>query len=212
MCKKQRAKGFTLVEVIVALLIFAVIGVIVSVAMHRIIETRAHLQKIQQQLTQLQMADTLMMRDINNMVDRSVLDGQGSQEPALIASSTSMLTFTHAGFINPLMVDQRSQLQRVTYALAGQRLIRLTWPVLDRAANTTPIRQQLLTGVDSMTMQFVNDFGQLENSWVMGVGNGEGSALPRAIIMTLKLKSLGTVTRVFAVGGVGKYEMPIINL
>lgn len=84
----MNTKGFTLIELVVAIFIGAVMSTLGYGALNQVIEHRRHLQIEQKNLDQLQRAIRLMSLDFNQMTVRSVRDMLGrSYEAALIADS-----------------------------------------------------------------------------------------------------------------------------
>ena len=77
------SKGFTLLEVVIATAIFAVIGLGCWQVLDRVIISKQQLEIRSEQLRQLQKAMWLMSRDIRNLVDRPVRDNYGQQEAAI---------------------------------------------------------------------------------------------------------------------------------
>src|SRR3989338_8818252 len=117
-------KGFTLIEILVALFIFALLAIIVAVGMHSILQTRTRIEKIDQNLQNVQMALSLMQRDFAQIIDRPVSDGYGDVQEALVVPSIYEIAFTCAGYLNPLAAENRSELLRVSYLVQGNQLIR----------------------------------------------------------------------------------------
>lgn len=201
-------KGFTLIEIIIALFIFAILSVIVAVGMNTVLRARSHVKKMDEKMQQMVVAFTLMQRDITQMIDRPVSDNMGTTKPALIDHSDG-IEFTRAGYLNPLSAEKRSNMMRVGYQFSGGKLLRITWPSLDLAPNVQPEKQTLLTGIKRVTWKFIDDNGNLVNNWIWsqsGSGRDKNQVMPRAVIVKLTLGEHFSVQRVFAVGGVGLNE------
>jgi len=164
MNKIKSAYGFTLLEILIALFIFAIVGVIASSGLRSVLKDQEVSTRKSTQLAQLQLAMIVIERDFMQMVNRPVRAENGDILPALIANENeqSSLQFTHAGYMNPQATRTRSTLQRVRYRLSEGRLLRETWPVLDRATTQAPDMQVLLTGVRSMTFEFLDTDHQFQ--------------------------------------------------
>ena len=205
----KRESGFTLIEVIVALFIFAILGVIAAMGLRSVISTQRQIKKTDSQLQELQIAVTLMRRDIAQFVDRRVASTSGELLDSLLITNTSDFELTTGGYANPLAAVKRGTLQRVAYQFKDHELIRLTWPVLDRAPHSAPLRRVLLTNVTQMSLSFIDDKGGVVNVWSPNAdqkGKIQSGTLPRAIIVTLTLAHQGTLKNVFPIVGRGSNE------
>ena len=207
MKRLQRHKGFTLLEIMVALVIFAIMAVIVAVGMRTILDSRKHVQIADQQVQQMEIAFALMQRDFSQIIDRPVLDKEGDSEQSLLAAGSGEVAFTRAGFVNPLFSQPRSELMRVAYSVQDGALIRTTWNVLDQPPNGKAMHRTLLQGVLSMNLQYIDFYGQVVNSWVLQSGAGgqqdPHQVMPKGIIVTLHLPHNLKIKRIFVIGGVG---------
>ena len=202
---RGRMHGFTLLELLVALAIFAVLSVLAYGGLRNVLDTRAHVAVEAGRLTALQTAFSLMERDIEQTFARSVRDNYGDARPALMGgsagSATSLLELTRAGYRNPA-ARARSQLQRVAYQLQEGRLLRLTWQVLDRAPNSEPQQSELLTDVTAAEVLFYDQNLTPQRVWPLpDTGSVAPQTLPRAVEVSVEITGWGRVTRLFRVPG-----------
>lgn len=191
-----KIRGFTLVEVMMALFIFALMSVIAATALYTTLKARVRIEANSQQLQQLQIAMTLMELDITQMANRPILNDNGQQRGALISDGRS-IEFTRAGYINPMGMLQRSTLQRVAYFVQDGKLIRRTWSTLDRPPNAQPIDRTLLTNINSLEMAFLAEKNKLYNSWPPAGSNAE-VLLPIAVELKFTLPQ-GLIKRIFLI-------------
>lgn len=200
---RSHSRGFTLIEILVALMIFAIMGVLAAMSLHSIIRTREQLKKSDHQLLQLQIAMTLLRRDISQVIDRKIRDSNGDQEAAFLGSGSSEIVFTRTGLINPFNTAQQSNMQRVGYVLQGNNLVRLTWDVLDQPPSAQPESQVILSNVQSLQWQFITDNGSTSPSWPLTAGSNmqkeNSSDLPKVVLLVMHLKNEGVVQGVFPV-------------
>ncbi len=188
--------GFTLLEILIALFIFAIVGVIASSGLRSVLKDQEVSTRKSTQLAQLQLAIIVIERDLMQIVNRSVRVENGELLPALIANENDQpsLQFTHAGYINPQATRHQSTLQRVRYRLSEGKLLRETWPMLDRTSTQEPDAQVLLTGVQSMTFEFLDTNHQYQTIIPVPTQPGQ-QVLPLAIRMRFDSDIYGHVVR-----------------
>jgi type II secretion system protein J len=72
----------------------------------------------------------------------------------------------------------------------------LRYPMLDRAAQTTPTRRVLLEGVGALTLRYLDHAGRWREDWPPRDGPDAGEArLPRAIGLSAELQDWGLIER-----------------
>ncbi|MFZ5493385.1 MAG: type II secretion system minor pseudopilin GspJ [Pseudomonadota bacterium] len=146
-----RSRGFTLLELVVALAVFAVLATLAYGSLARLLQARDTLAARAEALGRLQRVQAQLARDCGALVARPARDELGDPEPALRRAPDGSLELTQGAFSNPL--DQpRAQLQRVRWQVRGGVLYRDAWPVLDRVPGTRPQAQRLLDGVQRFTV------------------------------------------------------------
>jgi len=198
----SHSRAFTLIEILVALFIFAIMGVLAAMSLHSMIRTHEQLKKSDQQLLQLQITMTLLRRDIMQVIDRKIRDASGDQEAAFIASGNK-IEFTRAGSLSSLFGGQQSDMQRIGYVLQGDKLARVTWDVLDQAPHSQSELQVLLTGVQSLKWQFITDQGKKSDVWppviIPNKMQKPPSDLPAVVLLVMDVKGKGVIQGVFPV-------------
>ena len=196
-------KGFTLLEMIVAIGIFAVIAAISYTSLDRFLDARILINAKHEQLKQLQTAMTLIEQDIRFMVDRAVRDGFGDSEKALITVGDLSLPeeeLVRLTTSRPLPGQpEGSRLQRVAWRLQDGGLKRVTWAVLDRDQDSAERARTVLDDVDTVTLEYYSysPLGELlvESEW------GGVDGLPAGVEFVLTLRSGQQYRRVIAVAG-----------
>jgi len=192
--------GFTLLEVLVAMSIFAFIGLGANQMLRTIIDTREITTASNKTLNSMVRAFTTMERDFSQIVPRAVRDEYGEPlESMLVGNGDYLVEMTRTGWNNPAK-RTRSNLQRVAYEVEDETLLRHFWLVLDRAEDSEPITQELLEGVEDFRVKLLDEEGEGTDSWPENQGQNQNQnqeALPLAVEVIIQSKSLGEVRRVF---------------
>jgi general secretion pathway protein J len=193
----HRAHGFTLLEMIVAVAIFAVIGVMAHQLLWNIVRSHDHVEDRAARLGDLQRAMQIMQRDVLQLAHRAVRDELGDPVSPLIVGNGRPLEFTRQGWRNPLRLP-RAELQRVAYAVDGDVLYRYYWTVLDRAENSEPVRQVLLEDVRDLEVSVIDASGNTHSFWpLIGELALDPDAAPAAIRVRLDVEPFGELVRVW---------------
>ncbi|NJN51896.1 MAG: type II secretion system minor pseudopilin GspJ [Gammaproteobacteria bacterium] len=191
------AQGFTLIEMLVALGIFALLGLISSQLLTRIIDVQDAVGARGERLAAIQRAMDLVQRDVLQAANRTVRDELGDELPALRVSPDLPLEVTRLGQRNPLELP-RSDAVRVAYAMRDGSLVRLLWSVLDRANDTLPVAQVVLSDVDALEVTVIDSSGNEHAFWPLV---GDLAADPDMRLAGIKLEAtmqpFGEITRVW---------------
>lgn len=199
----RRRPGFTLLEMLIALGVFAVIGVMSSQILSGIIDMSDTVRDRSDQLADLQRAMFIISRDIEQMTRRPVRDAFGDSTAAIIIGQP-LIEFTRRGWQNPLR-SPRSELQRVAYTVADGDLVRQFWPLLDRGPDTEPIDQVLLQGVADVEFLAHAARGEEFRYWPAVVdADDDGNAL-EAIELRLEHAVYGRLDRLWPVAPPGDF-------
>jgi general secretion pathway protein J len=195
----RRADGFTLIEMMVVFGIFALIGVVSSQIVSRVISNQQTMRERGERLIEVQRAMQIMQRDILQMIDRPVRDQLGDPIPAVQIGADGLIEFTRTGWRNPFGLA-RSELQRVGYASEDGNLVRVYWPMLDRTPDSEPLPQVLLTGVEQIEFVAVDATGNQSSFWPQGDGRpNEPATQLAAIIVRIDIPPFGQVERLWPV-------------
>jgi general secretion pathway protein J len=207
--RARPARGFTLIEMLVAIFIAAIMFAIGYGVIMQSLRARKAIRADQHQLLALQNALRIMEQDFVQLAPRPIRspNGQG-WEPALQASPTSepMVVFTRDGWSNPLGL-QRPELERVAYEFKHGTLIRLHWTVLDPTLADHPIRRNLLRHLKGVQLRYLNFDRQWLTAWPPPTAGAEASLdayyrmRPLAVQVTLDTRRWGKIVRIFAVAG-----------
>jgi len=210
----RRAAGFTLMEVMVAITIFALIGVASYRMLSAVASSDERLARNGELLAGINRALWLLGQDLEQMVARPVRDGGGQPQPwlQLDINAELPLQFTRGGRANPLQLP-RSTMQRVAWQVAlhpehedpdspyyndeKRYLLRYVWPMLDGAgARETALVQVVLPEVEAVEVAVRSKNGSVLNSWPDPAAPEER---PVAVQIKLQHAQLGAVERWYRV-------------
>ncbi|WP_263079727.1 type II secretion system minor pseudopilin GspJ [Endozoicomonas sp. Mp262] len=202
---KRRNTGFTLLEMLAAIAIFA----IVSLASWQIMQSllRAHDMGTakHQRMEELQYAMLIIDQDLRQIVDRGPrVDGKVIQQSLfssddMLETDDQALAFVREGWHNPSQRLPRSELQRVYYRLKDNHLERLHDYVLDKPSATEPVKRLLLSNVSHLKFRFF-----INGTWQEKLDDSK--TLPEGLALELELKDLGKIERLFILPGNWKGE------
>ena len=188
--------GFTLLELLVSLAIFAILSVIAYQGLQSMLEARSRIEREASRMTELQSLFTLLGRDLEQAAGRPVRDSFGDPQPALQGDATQ-LAFTRAGRRNPAAF-RRSTLQRVAYLLDEERLLRRSWPALDLAADSLPGESVLGEGIQGLEIRYLDRDHQWHDQWPPQLTGKTPPPLPLAVEVALEVEGWGRVQRLFS--------------
>jgi len=200
--------GFTLLELVVAMAVFAIMAAIAYSGLNNVLIAREQTEAHSKDLQQLQLTMNWLTRDIEQAVDRGVRGEYGDPLSAMIGNDFEgyLIELTRDGWRNPAN-QLRSNLQRVAYAVKEHKLIRAYWRVLDRAEDSKAYETVLLEGVAAVEIRYLGAGDEWTTSWppdttALGTAapTSQPSSLPRAVEVNLETDQFGKITRLFRVG------------
>ena len=207
---RSRATGFTLLEVLVAVGIFALFSAMAYGSLLRILDTRDRLETERDYWRTLSLSLMQIEDDLAQARPRTVRGADGLVRPAFRGQAVDSralgepsLEFTRGGQV-VLGDGARSDMQRVGYQLREGTLSRLVWPALDQPVVSEPRAAPLLEHVEELRVRFYAQPGGWADSWPATTQTGvvlPNNALPAAVELTLKIEGRGEIVRVFQVKG-----------
>jgi len=223
--QRRHTAGFTLVELMVAVLITAILFAMGYGALSQALTSRKEVDEQSTRLSALQQAFRVIEQDIEMMQPRPVRDLLGntylgaayqdpnslptgisdSSAPAAAPDGVVQLSFTRGSWANPAGLP-RSELQRVAYLVRGGKLIRQHMLVLDATSGNLPEERELLDQVELLHFRFLDESLAWSDSWptpalLRQTPAVQMRARPIAVEVTLKLKDYGVLTRIIEVAG-----------
>lgn len=197
--------GFTLVEVLVTMAIFAIIGIAASSVVNSMMRTSEQSESAIQDLQQLQYSMLTLERDIRSMVPRKNATGR------FFFADDERFAFVRNGWLNPGAMLPRSELEPVAYLLEEGNLVRENFYYVDVSASEDAKSRIIFEGVESMELMFYRRPPADEarnNAGAGAAGSNEWleewnftNELPLAIELTLVTERWGRIQRVFTING-----------
>lgn len=191
----EAKRGFTLVEMLVALFIFALLSS-AGVAMMRFTVTsqtavRAHTDRT----AEFQALRAILRSDLSQAAPRRVRDeaGRPVREAFYGGEPEVLLRLVRRGWENP-DAAARASIQAVEYRLDEGRLIRRSRAAADGGPWAEP--QVLAQGVSAAEVAFLH-----RGQWIAALPGGPLEPLPQAVRFDLTLDGVGQVSQLFLVSG-----------
>ena len=198
--------GFTLLELLVAMAIFALLSVMSYAGLNTVLNANQVLDSNMQRLSEVQRSMTLLSRDIRQTINRAIRDTYGDTKDPLIGATafdslgTPVIELTRTGYANPLG-SKRSYLQRVAYRVEEETLYRDSWRVLDQAQDSEADALAICNEVEALTLRYLDHDSEWHEQWPPSNTTYQGPSLPKAIEVSLELTDWGTVVRLLPLVG-----------
>lgn len=205
-----RESGFTLTEVLVAVMIFALVSAIALTLLTTALRSRDVHSAQTDTIASVQRTATLLREDMGQLVMRPFRDEQGLTDGRLFAGSLDgtdpyeparpgeireILMLTRAGWANPGAFQARSTLQRVDWLYDGRTLQRRAWAYPDMTAGSEPVTITVLEAAEDLRLEFL--VGTVWRDALLIPAGGEGVPLaPRAVRVSYAVPGLGRIEHV----------------
>ncbi|WP_133127305.1 GspJ family T2SS minor pseudopilin variant LspJ [Legionella nagasakiensis] len=196
----MKIHGYTLIEIMVALAVFAILAVLTSVAMYHAFNTRARVSFHADRLNELQLAVIMMTRDAEQAVNRPVREKEMHLIPSFVGQPY-YFEFTRAGLVNPNGLEDRSTLKRIAFICHNQQLIRRSWSTLDEPKRKQYQDKILLNHLEACSFAYLTHNRQILSEWHEHVvmQNQIKDPMPIGIQLTLKLNNWGEMSLLFII-------------
>lgn len=192
---RSRQRAFTLFEMLIAVAIFALMGVVAFSSLGQMTRGGQGVAEANKRLSDIQFAVVYFMRDWTQVSPRKIRNQYGDEESNVVIED-GIITFTRGGWSN-LLGQKRSNLQRVQYLVADNRLLRRHWRSLDQGIGEEPLTVVLLDNVEAMEVAFLDALAKPVRVWPTEgeLENGD----PIALVLQLDLPGIGEIRRILEV-------------
>jgi general secretion pathway protein J len=156
------ARGFTLIEVMVAMVLLTLFTIVAYRALDAVLNTQREATARMNGLDELSTAFALMGSDLSNAVQQP---NPGNPNDSGFHVTIGQDGSEQFDFVRLMPTDSQQAIQRTGYRCAGDTLSRLVWPDAD-LASATPKRFSLLAGLQACVFKYLNVNGQWLNVWL----------------------------------------------
>ncbi|MGF1715153.1 type II secretion system minor pseudopilin GspJ [Photobacterium chitinilyticum] len=197
MPKNARQRGFTLLEVLVAIAVFAMLSLSAYQVMNGVLLSDQQSQDHNARLQEIQRAMVMMDNDFRQVVARKTRNqGEAPTDKLLLSgeylldSSSQGIMFTRTGWQNPQQMFPRGENVRVGYRIVEDTLERVWFRYPDTVVGSEPLIRQILTDVTKLSFRFYSN-KKWQEAWA------EASDLPEGIMVQMTLEDFGEIERVY---------------
>ena len=197
---QQQQKGFTLLEVLIAIAIFSLISLSSFTIFDSVLRGDETAKQSSARQNELQRAFVMIERDITQIARRSIrLNGEAPLTQFVQSASDSFATeeqaiaFVRHGWTNPGLLLPRSDMQAVAYRLTEETLERLHFNFVDAVVGEEPKVRPLISNVSAVAFEYYSG-GKWQKVWASNL-------LPQAIAIEVTTKDYGVIRRQFLLAG-----------
>jgi general secretion pathway protein J len=198
--KKIMSKGFTLLEVLIAIAIFSLISLSSFTIFDSVLKGDVQSKQRSERQNELQRAFLIIERDLTQVSPRSMrLNGEAPKNSPIQSSNDSFaseeqaITFVRNGWTNPGLLLPRSDMQSVAYRLIDEVVERLHFNYVDSVVGEEPKIRPLIENVTKLAFEYY-DGKDWQKTWDKGT-------LPLAIAIEIETKDYGLIRRQYLVPG-----------
>lgn len=192
--KRALQRGFTLVEMLLAIALFAMLSLTALAVFKGVLKNDEITRRKSTQLTQLQRALSIIERDFTRALARAPVGDEHwptTPEFAVLPAAKDadfQLLLIRRGWSNPQARLPRATLERVAYRYREGHLERLSYPNLN-SPETAARSVLLLPEVTRFRLRFYTQ-GEWLTAW------HAGGLLPQAVEISIEIPALGEIRRI----------------
>ncbi len=189
----MKARGFTLIEILVALAVFSVIAVMSYQGLAGMARNQEGIERAAERQRAIELAMLRLERDLTQALARPARGPYGENLPAMVggeqgAEWTTLDLVAAQGGVGP-------QTLRVSYALVGSDWRRRADQVVDRSPRDTARARVALADVERVSWRYIDSGVTRVDQWPPRLGSLPPERLPRAVEVRLVLADVGEIVR-----------------
>jgi general secretion pathway protein J len=197
--------GMTLLEVLIALVIFIIIAAAGYGGLQQGIAVQQQLQQKQQFWRRLDAVMMMLEQDLDQarnlspripVWDAVSFRGYSNQNAEALGE---LIKFTRVGD-HSFRAGIVSPYQRLAYRLRDGVLYRASWGGLNLPETEQGVESEVLAGVSEIELRYLQENRRWVERWPLRFTPEESASVPRAVELTLTLVNATTYKRVFNVG------------
>lgn len=193
----RRAGGFTLLEMLVAIAILAVLGAATYRGLGAVLESRAAVDFESERWRAVGMLFTRLEQDLAAVAPRPVRDPADRIQPALSGNPAAriddaVLVFSRFGAADA--PGEHPAPMRVGYRVREGVVELVSWDVLDPSPRSIPLVRPLIGGVRALELRYLDERGAWLAAWPRPDAP-DPAVLPNAVEAQLVLASGERITR-----------------
>lgn len=192
-----RQSGFTLLEVLVAIAVFAMLSISAYQVMNNVQRSDAQSREHNARLKEIQQALVMMDNDFRQIVARKIRNqGEAPSDKILqsseylLDSSSQGIIFPRLGWQNPQQMFPRGEVVKVGYRVVNDTLERVWFRYPDTVVGSEALVRPILSGVEKLSFQFYSD-KKWSDSW------NKKAVLPQGVSVQITLEDVGEIERVY---------------
>ena len=190
-------EGFTLVELLVALTIFALLSAAGVTLLSFSVRAQAAADERLTRLAEIRRAGALLTTDLAQAAPRISRDEAGAVKPAFVGGSgqgdVMILSLVRRGWEN-VNGAARPSLQKVQYRWASGRLERTAWRHVDGGLALEPVA--VVSGVRNVRLRYRDPRGEWRERW----DPTQPGLMPSAVELIMETEESGSIRQLFLVG------------
>ncbi|MCL1077152.1 type II secretion system protein GspJ [Parashewanella spongiae] len=198
MCLKRNSaqSGFTLLEMLVAIAIFAMLGIAANSVLSVVLTNDETTKNFAARLKSLQQGFGVIERDMGQIVARTPRFLEGGRGKTVIQVGDIIpdidgkaLVFYRIGWLNPDGMLPRGSIQSVAYVLVEDRFERWYYPYPEPEIGAEPLKTIIMNNVLDADYAFFDG-----KSWQKTLN---ATKLPKAIAVEIDIEGIGKIQRKF---------------